>query len=104
MENDVATVTFDTLELTESLKKAGIPADQAEAVVRAIAKAQDQLVTKTDLDTALSPLRTDLAVLKWMMGVLLAGVICLVLKAFYLTRAANDPTYPRGLLSGIHHG
>lgn len=79
----MATVTFDTLELTESLKKAGIPAEQAEAVVRAIAKAQDSLVTKTDLDTALAPLRTDLAVLKWMMGVLLAGVISLVLKSFF---------------------
>jgi hypothetical protein len=41
------------------------------------------LVTKTDLDAALVPLRTDMAVLKWMMGVLLAGVISLMLKAFF---------------------
>ena len=40
------------------------------------------LVTKTDLDLALAPIRTDLAVLKWRMGVLLAGVISLVIKAF----------------------
>lgn len=79
----MATVTFDTLELMETLKKSGMPSEQAEAVVRAIAKAQDHLVTKTDLDTALAPLRTDLAVLKWMMGVLLAGVISLVMKAFF---------------------
>ena len=79
----MAIVTFDTLELTESLKKAGIPAEQAEAVVRAIAKAQDPLVTKTDLDNSLAPIRTDLAVLKWMMGVLLAGVISLVMKTFF---------------------
>jgi hypothetical protein len=78
----MATATFDTLELTESLKKAGISAEQAEAGVQAIAKAQDQLLTKTDLETSLMPLRTDLAVLKWMMGVLLAGVIALVLKTF----------------------
>jgi hypothetical protein len=39
-------------------------------------------LTKTDLETSLMPLRTDLAVLKWMMGVLLAGVIALVLKTF----------------------
>lgn len=79
----MTTVTFDTLDLMESLKKAGIPAEQAEAVVRAIAKAQDQLVTRTDPDSALVSIRTDLAVLKWMMGVLLAGVISLVLKTFF---------------------
>ena len=79
----MSTITFDTLELTDSLKKAGIPAEQAEAVVRTIAKAQDHLVTKIDLDIALAPLRTDLAVLKWMMGVMLAGVISLVTKAFF---------------------
>jgi len=48
-----------------------------------IAKAQDQLVTKNDLDSALAPLRTDLTVLKWMIGVLLAGVISLVMKTFF---------------------
>ena len=79
----MATITFETLELTDALKKAGIPPEQAEAVVRVIAKAQDHLVTKIDLDAALAPLRTDLAVLKWMMGVLLAGVISLVMKTFF---------------------
>ena len=79
----MATVTFDMLELTDALKKAGVPPEQVEAVVRVIAKAQDQLVTKIDLDAALAPLRTDLAVLKWMMGVLLAGVISLVMKTFF---------------------
>ena len=79
----MATVTFDTLELTDALKKAGIPQEQAEAIVRVLVKAQDQLVTKTDLDSALAPLRTDLAVLKWMMGLLLAGVVSLVLKTYF---------------------
>ena len=36
----MATITFDTLELTDALKKAGIPPEQAEAVVRVIAKAR----------------------------------------------------------------
>lgn len=79
----MTTVTFDTLDLVSKLKATGIPAEQAEAVVRAIAEAQGQLVTKTDLESALVPVRTDLAVLKWMMGVLLAGVVSLVLKAFF---------------------
>jgi len=59
----MTTITFDTLKLVDKLK--------------------DELVTKTYLDIKLSPIITDLAVLKWMMGVLLAGVLSLVLKAFF---------------------
>ena len=64
-------VTFDTLKLVDKLKAAGIPQEQ------------DELVTKTILDLKLSPILTDLAVIKWIMGVLLAGVLSLVLKAFF---------------------
>jgi hypothetical protein len=81
------TVTFDTLELVSRLKSAGFAQEQAEAVVRVIAEAQDTLVTKYYLDATLekelAPLRTDLVVTKWMLGVLLAGVLSLVLKAFF---------------------
>ena len=79
----MATVTFDTLQLVEQLRTAGIPQEQAEAVVRVIAKSQDNLVTQVGLEVALAPLRTDLAVLKWMIGLLLAGVMSLVIKAFF---------------------
>lgn len=76
-------VTFDTLDLVDKLKSAGIPQAQAEAVVRVIAEAQNRLVTKEDLEIALSPIKTDMAVLKWMTGILLAGILSLVLKAFF---------------------
>lgn len=79
----MTTITFDTLELVDKLKTAGIPQEQAEAVVRVIADAQNKLVTKDDLEIALSPLKTDLAVLKWMIGILIAGVMSLVLKTFF---------------------
>ncbi|WP_020158835.1 MULTISPECIES: CCDC90 family protein [Methylobacter] len=79
----MTTITFDTLELVDKLKSAGIPQEQAEAVVRVIAEAQARLVTKDDLEITLLPVKTDLAVIKWMMGVLLAGVLSLVLKAFF---------------------
>lgn len=79
----MATITFDTLKLVSELKNAGVPNDQAEAVVRAIAQAQEELVTKGDLESALTPVKSDLAVLKWMMGVLMAGVLSLVLKTFF---------------------
>lgn len=83
----MTTVTFDPLRLVDKLKAAGIPAEHAEAVVRIIAEAQDELVTRAHLEATLektlAPIRTDLAVLKWMIGVLLAGVVSLVLKAFF---------------------
>ena len=83
----MAKVTFDTLKLVEKLKTAGFAPEQAEAVVRAIADAQDEWLTKATLDTALekalAPIRTDQAAQKWMMGILLAGVILLVMKSFF---------------------
>jgi CHASE3 domain sensor protein len=90
----MATITFDTLELVDKLKTAGIPQEQAEAVVRVIAEAQDGLVTKHDLTEAKNEIKSDMNVRferidgelklnRWMLGILLAGVISLVLKAFF---------------------
>ena len=73
----MATITFDSLKLSDKLKTAGFTADQAEAVVRVIAEAQDDLITKKDLDIALSPLRSDLMVLKWAVG--LNTALCLLI-------------------------
>jgi hypothetical protein len=56
----VATITFNSLRVADKLKSAGFTAEQAEAVVRVIAEAQEDLVTIKDLDAALSPLKTDL--------------------------------------------
>lgn len=73
--------------MVDKLKSAGIPASQAEAVVRVIAEAQESLITRDYLDNRLEKVLvsvyTDLAVLKWMIGVLLAGVMSLILKSFF---------------------
>ena len=52
-----------------------------------IAEAQEDLVTVKDLDAALSPLKTDLAVLKsevsqikWMLGFVIGGTIAVLAK------------------------
>jgi hypothetical protein len=89
-EDKMTTITFDTLELVAKLKTAGFAQDQAEAVVRVISDAQDELVTKQDLKNALHEIflrfeRIDgeLKLNRWMMGLLLAGVLSLVLKAFF---------------------
>lgn len=79
----MTTVTFDTQELVNKLRAAGFAQEQAEAVVRAIADSHKELVTKDYLDIRLGPIYTDLALLKWMVGILIAGVLSLVLKAFF---------------------
>ncbi len=89
----MAAITFDTLKFANKLKSAGVPDKQAEAEAEALSEALEvnlkELVTKEYLDTKLqqelAPLRTDLAVLKWMIGLILASVISLVLKAFFLS-------------------
>jgi len=73
----MSTITFDSLKLSDKLKSAGFTADQAETVVRVIAEAQDDLVTKKDLEIALSPLKSDLLVLKWAVG--LNAALCLLI-------------------------
>jgi len=90
----VTTITFDTLELVDKLKTAGISQVLAEAVVRVIAEAQKSLITKHDLNEVKNDLKAEMKVRferidgelklnRWMLGVLLAGVISLVLKAFF---------------------
>lgn len=86
----MTTITFDTQEAVIKLKAVGVSQEHADAFVRAIVEAQDSLITKTDLEIALTPLKTDLAVLKadsitlkWMMGVLIAGVMSIVIKTFF---------------------
>ena len=61
----------------------GFDRAQAEAVVRAIAEAQDELITRKDLEIALAPLKTDLALLKWGVGLVIAGVAAQIMKAFF---------------------
>ena len=87
----MTTITFDTLDLVNTLKKSGISQEQAESIVDAIAVAQNDLVTKRDLkdafrdfnETVMSPIKTDIAILKWMMGIVIAGILSLVLKTFF---------------------
>jgi hypothetical protein len=82
-ENTMTTITFDTLEFTRKLRDAGFDERQAETVVRVIADAQGQLVTKTDLQIELAPIKADLLVLKWMMGVLIAVTLSNFAKQFF---------------------
>jgi hypothetical protein len=80
----MATITFDTLKFVEKLKAAGIPEAhakaEAEALVSAFSEAMDsRLATKSDVNR----LERELLVLKWMVGLVLGGIVALVLKAFF---------------------
>jgi hypothetical protein len=94
----MAAITFDTLKFANTLKDAGVPPAQAEAEARALSEVLEvnlkELATKEDLRLSLkeTELRMDarfehidgeLKLNRWMLGVLLAGVISLVLKAFF---------------------
>ena len=96
----MATVSFNTLKFANRLKEAGVPPGQAEAEAEVLAEVLEvnlkDLATKNDLvqlearieakfEKELAPIKADLAVAKWMLGLLLGGVIALVLKAFFLT-------------------
>jgi hypothetical protein len=86
----MTTITFDTPEAVIKLKAVGVSQEHADAFVRAIVESQNCLATKADIELALSPIKTDLAVLKadsvtlkWMMGVLIAGVMSIIIKTFF---------------------
>jgi hypothetical protein len=69
------------------MEPAGLPVESSSPLASGMPHTFDPLrlvdKLKAALEKALAPIRTDLAVLKWMIGVLLAGVVSLVLKAFF---------------------
>lgn len=87
----MAAITFDTHEFVKKLKAAGFSESQAEAVAEAqrdsLAQALDsQLATKADisrLELKLIEHEGEFKLIKWMLGIILGGVIALVLKAFF---------------------
>jgi hypothetical protein len=87
----VATVTFDTHAYVKKLRAAGLPEAQAEALAEAhrtsLSEVLDTtLATKGDIDRLEKELllvKNEITLLKWMTGLMLAGVVSLVLKAFF---------------------
>lgn len=81
----MATITFDTLKFVEKLKDSGIPDEQAKAIAEAFRDAQGDAdwITKKDLQIELAPVKTDLLLIKWMVGLVLGGIIALMLKSIF---------------------
>jgi hypothetical protein len=80
-------IRFDTPKFTKKLQEAGFPDVQAEAVVDALvgATGEAELATKKDLQIELAPLKADLTLIKWMLGLLLGVITALIFRAFFLS-------------------
>ncbi len=86
----MSTITFDTQQLVRELRTAGLPQEQAEAVVLTIVKAQTELVTHADLerlenkmDRRMDGLDAKIDKLSWMMGILIALALTNFAKQFF---------------------
>jgi hypothetical protein len=81
-------MTIDTLKVVKTLQASGMPAPRAEAVAATMRDSTEaaDLVTRKDLQIELqkelASIKADILLLKWMVGVIVAGVIALVIKAF----------------------
>ncbi len=84
----MAIAAFDTLKYSKRLKNSGFSDLQAEALAEAQAEAFESnfhvLATKADLKILASELKGEMLLLKWMLGIMTAGIISLVLKAFFI--------------------
>jgi len=95
----MSAVTFDTLKLVDALEKVEIPRAQARAIVDVVRESHDgaDVATKADMrelehrmntrfaqtDAKIDLVRKDFETLRWIMGVVLGGVIALVVRAYF---------------------
>jgi hypothetical protein len=88
-------VTFDTQEIVEELKSHGFTDDQASALTKiqkkiinesmdnALASKKDVVDAKTELKIDIQGLNTQLIVVKWMLGIVIAVEILPLLKQLF---------------------
>ena len=87
----MTTITFDTHKFVKDLESAGVPPLQAEAFVRAqqeiLSQALDStLATRSDIERVerkLIEFDGEFKAVKWMLGIIVGGVVMLVLRAFF---------------------
>jgi hypothetical protein len=87
----MTTITFDTLKFIQRLEDSGIPHQQAIAIVEAHKESlsdimEAQLATKLDVqDVKFKQVEHDgqFTLIKWMLGILIAGVMSIIVKTFF---------------------
>ena len=73
-------MTMMVTEVYDALLAAGAPEDKAARAAQALA-GYDNRFNKVDADFA--KVNADLALLKWMIGLVMAGIVALVTKTFF---------------------
>ena len=80
-------IAFDTLKFVKRLRSAGFDEEKAEALSDALKEWYEaglsDLATKQDIKELELRLTGEIKLLKWTMGFLLAGVLSLLIKAFF---------------------
>lgn len=75
----MASITFDTLELVENLKKSGLSAEQSEAIVKNIAKSQEGLLSKEYFEHRLEKMEDRLNykinLIQWMLAIVIVVTV-----------------------------
>ncbi len=88
----MATITFDTLKFVERLEKAGVSREQASAMAEAFkdVSGEAEIATRNDIALAVAEIKTDIAnvrgemaLVKWMLGAVLAIAIANFAKQFF---------------------
>ena len=73
-------MTMMVTEIYDALLSAGAPEEKAIKAAQALAS-YDNRFNKVDSDSA--KVEADLRLLKWMVGLVVAGVVALIMKAFF---------------------
>jgi hypothetical protein len=70
------------IEVYEAFNSAGIPEDKATAAAKAISEiGQEERLTL--IEKEITEIKGDIKLIKWMLGVIIAGILSLILKAFF---------------------
>ncbi|MBF0606309.1 MAG: DUF1640 domain-containing protein [Magnetococcales bacterium] len=74
--------------MVEGLKSSGFTEEQAKGLSETLKiineSSTKDLLTKADLQLLEARIDGELKLLKWMVGIMLAGVVSLVMKAFFM--------------------
>jgi hypothetical protein len=70
------------LEIYEALKLAGVPEDKAQAAAKAVAEiSQEDRLSR--IENELIEIKGEIKLIKWMLGLIIAGILSLILKAYF---------------------
>jgi hypothetical protein len=70
------------LEIYEALKLAGVPEDKAQAAVKAVAEiSQEDRLSR--IENGLFEIKGEIKLIKWMLGLIIAGILSLILKTYF---------------------